>query len=65
MERRRLTPVHGNNWYLKEVKKKLNNVKGSAKARMDCSRREARGTAEGPNEAGGVENKDILILKLG
>ena len=29
---------------------------------MDCSRREARRTGGGPNEAGKVEDEDILIL---
>ena len=47
---------------MKEVKKKWNNLKGSAKARLDCSRREARSIGGGPNEAGEVEDEDILIL---
>ena len=42
-------------------KDKWNNLKGSAKARVDCSRREARRTRGRPNEAGEVEDEDILI----
>ena len=44
------------------MKKKWNNHKGSAKARVDCSRREARMKGGGPNEAGEIEDEDILIL---
>ena len=44
-------------------KKKWNNLKGFAKARGDCSRRKARMTGGGPNEAGEVEDGDILILR--
>ena len=55
-----INSIHGNNRDVKVVKKKLNNPKGSAKARVDCSRREARMTGGGPNEAGEVE--DIRIL---
>ena len=33
---------------------------GSAKARLDCNRREARMTRGGPKEAGEVEDKDVL-----
>ena len=45
-----------------EVNKNWNNLKGSAKARVDCSRREARRTRGGPNEAGEVEDVNVLIL---
>ena len=38
------------------------DVLRSAKACVDCSRREARMTGRGPNEAGEVEDGDILIL---
>ena len=54
--------ILGNNKDVKEVKKKWNNLKGSAKGRVDCSRREARRTGGGSNEAGEVEDEDILIL---
>ena len=54
--------IHGNNLDVKEVKQKWNNLTGSAKACVDCSRREARMTGRGPNEAGEVEDGDILIL---
>ena len=54
--------IHGNNRDLKEVQKKWNNVKGCGKARVDCSRREARMTGGGPNEAAEIEDEDILIL---
>ena len=47
---------------MKEVRKKWNSLKGSAKACVDCSRREARRTGEGPSEAGEVEEEHILIL---
>ena len=43
-------------------KEKWNNLKGSAKARMDCSHKKVRMTGGGPNEAGEVEDEDILIL---
>ena len=51
-----INSIHGNNRDVKEVKKKWNNLKGSAKARVDCSRREARMTGGGPNEAREVED---------
>ena len=54
--------MHGNNRDVKEVKKKWNNLKGSAKTRVVCSRREARMTGRGPSEAGKIEDEDILIL---
>ena len=47
---------------MKDIKKKWNNLKGSAKAREDYSRREARRTGGGPKEAGEVEDEDIMIL---
>ena len=47
---------------MQEVNKKWNNLKGSAKARVNCSRWEARRTGGGSNEAGEVEDEDILIL---
>ena len=34
-----INTIHGNNRDVKEVKKKWNNLKVSAKARLDCSRR--------------------------
>ncbi|KAI6661407.1 hypothetical protein LOD99_13278 [Oopsacas minuta] len=40
----------------------LRGIAGSAKARVDSSRREARRTGGGPNEAGEVEDEDIRIL---
>ena len=49
-------------WDVKGVKKKWNNLKGSAKACVDCSRREARMTGGWLNEAGEVEDEDILVL---
>ena len=39
-----------------------NNLKVSAEARVDSSRREARRTGGGTNEAGEVEDEDILIF---
>ena len=57
-----INSVHGNNREVKEIKK-WNNLKGFAKARGDCSRRETRMTGGGPNEAGEVEDEDILILR--
>ena len=42
---------------MKQVKKNWNNFKGSSKAGVDCSCREG-----GSNEAGEVEDEDILIL---
>ena len=59
---RKINSIHGNNRDVKDIKKKWNNLKGSAKARVDSSRREARRTGGGPNEAGEVEDEDILIL---
>ena len=47
---------------MKEVKKKWNNSKGSTKPRVDCSRREARMTGGGPNEAEEVEDEGIPII---
>ena len=58
----KINSIHGNNRDMKEVKKKWNSLKGSAKARVDCSRREARRTVGGPNVGGEVEDEDILIL---
>ena len=60
---RKINSIHGNNRDVKDIKKKWNNLKGSAKARVDYSRREARRTGGGgPNEAGEVEDEDIMIL---
>ena len=59
---RKINSIHGNNRDVKDIKKKWNNLKGSAKARVDSSRREARRTGGGPNEAGEVEDEYILIL---
>ncbi|KAI6657170.1 hypothetical protein LOD99_15956 [Oopsacas minuta] len=59
---RKLNSIHGNNRDVKDVKKKWNNLKGSAKARVDSSRREARRTGGGPNGAGEVGDEDIRIL---
>ncbi|KAI6650212.1 Myb-related transcription factor, partner of profilin-like [Oopsacas minuta] len=59
---RKINSIHGNNRDVKDIKKKWNNLKGSAKARVDSSRREARRTGGGPNEAGEVEDEDIRIL---
>ena len=39
---RNIESMHRNTRRLKEVKKEWNNLKASAKARIDCSRREAR-----------------------
>ena len=47
---------------MKQPKKKWNKFKGPAKARADCSRREARRTGAGPKEVKEVEDEDILIL---
>ena len=52
-----INTIHGNNRDVKEVKKKWNNLKGSAKARVDCSRKEARMTGGRQNEAGEVKTK--------
>ena len=51
----KINSILGNNRDVKEVNKKWNNLKGSAKARVDCRRREARRTGE-------VEDENILIL---
>ena len=59
---RKINSIHGNNRDVKDIKKKWNNLKGSAKARMDYSRRETRRTGGGPNGAGEVEDEDIMIL---
>ena len=59
---RKINSIHGNNRDVKYIKKKWNNLKGSAKARVDSSRREARRTGGGINEAGEVEDAYILIL---
>ena len=54
---KKISSIHENNRDVKEVKKEWNNLKGSAKARVDCSRREAKKTEGGPNEAGEVKTK--------
>ena len=59
---KKINSILGNNRDVKEIKKKWNNLKGSAKACVDCSRREASRTGGGSNEAGEVEDEDILIL---
>ncbi|KAI6653937.1 hypothetical protein LOD99_3113 [Oopsacas minuta] len=59
---KKINSIHGNNRDVKDIKEKWNNLKGSAKARVDSSRREARRTGGGPNEAGEVEDEDIRIL---
>ncbi|KAI6647067.1 hypothetical protein LOD99_8904 [Oopsacas minuta] len=59
---RKINSIHGNNRDVKDIKKKWNNLKGCAKARVDSSRREARRTGGGPNEAGEVEDEDLRIL---
>ena len=52
-----INSIHGNNRDVKEVEKKWNNLKCSAKACVDCSRSEARMTGGGPNEAGKKKTK--------
>ena len=59
---KKINSIQRNNWDVKKLNNKCNYLKGSAKARVDCSLREARRTGGGPNEAGEVEDKDILIL---
>ena len=61
---RKINSIHGNNRDVKDIKKKWNNLKGSSKARVDYSRREARRTGGGQNEAGEVEDEDIMILSF-
>ena len=57
---KKINSILVNNWDVKEVKKKWNNLEGSAKACVYCSRREAR-KGGGSNEAGGVEDENVLI----
>ena len=59
---RKINSIHGNNKDVKDINKKWNNLKGSAKVRVDYSRREAGRTGGGPNEACEVEDEDIMIL---
>ena len=57
-----INSIHGNNRDVKDIQKKRNNLKGYAKARVDYIRREARRTGGRPNEAGEVEDENIMIL---
>ena len=59
---KKINSIYGNNRDVKEVKKKWNNIKGSEKARLDCSRREARWTGGGLNGTGEVKDEYSLIL---
>ena len=54
--------IHGNNRDIKDIKKKWNNLKVTAKACVDNTRREIRRTGGGQNAAGEVEDEDALIL---
>ena len=56
-----INSIDGNSRGVKEVKKKWHNLKGSEKAWVDCSRREARMSGGGPNKASKVKDEDILI----
>ena len=58
----KVNSIHGYNRDIKDIKKKCNNLKVNAKARVDNTRRELRGTGGGPNAAGDVEDEDALIL---
>ena len=58
----KVNSIHGNNRDIKDIKKKWNNLKVTAKARVDNTRREVRRTGGGPNAAGEVEDEDALIL---
>ena len=57
---KKINSIHGNNRDVKEVKKKWNNLKGSAKACVDCSRSEARRTGGGYNYI--FYNKNSMIF---
>ena len=58
----KVNSIHGNNRDIKDIKKKWNNLKVTAKARVDNSRREVRRIGGGPNAAGEVEDEYALIL---
>ena len=58
----KVNSIHGNSRDIKDIKKKWNNLKVTAKARVDNTRREVRRTGGGPNAAGEVEDEDALIL---
>ena len=45
-----INSIQGNNLDVKRGKEKMEYLKGSAKARVDCSRGEAMMTGGGPNE---------------
>ena len=54
--------IHENNRNVKDLKKNWNDLKGSAKSRVDYGRMEARRTGGRPNDAGEMEAEDIMIL---
>ena len=54
--------IHGNHRDVKDIKKKWNNLKLSAKSHVDDSRREARRTGGGENAVGEVDEEEMLIL---
>ena len=58
----KVNSIHSNNRDIKEIKKKWNNLKVTAKARVDNTRREVRRTGGGPNAAEEVEDEYALIL---
>ena len=51
--------IHGNHRDVKDIKKKWNNLKLSAKSHVDDSRRRTGG---GQNAVGEVEEEEMLIL---
>ena len=55
---RKIYPIHGNNRDVKDIKKKWNNLKGSVNPVLIT----VEGTRGRPNEAGEVEDEDIMIL---
>ena len=58
---RRIHSTNGNNRDVKDIKKKWDNLKVSAKSHVDNSRREARNTGEGQNAVGEIAD-DLLII---
>ncbi|KAI6658926.1 hypothetical protein LOD99_10886 [Oopsacas minuta] len=58
---KKINSIHGNNRDVKDIKESEQS-KRFAKAHVDSSRREARRTGGGPNEAGEVEDESIRIL---
>ena len=58
----KLNSIHGNHRDVKDLKKKWNNIKLTAKSHVDDSRREAMRTGGGQNAVGEVEEEQMLIL---